>query len=164
MEIKDIERRISKLSKNEAVILGAFCVDRMLPYYVRFEDEISTEDDAFFVKFKGGYTKLSQLLKIAIQSLNDSHNNDYSEYIEQCLELAPDTEEISSVPAVLAQNCAIGLSYIFQYLDNGNTMNINYCFQKLMECYDVVYERKDDIEKYYSELDSDFSTLFNTFC
>lgn len=164
MEIKDIERQISKLSKNEAVILGVFCVDRMLPYYVRFEDEISTEDDVFFEKFKEGYTKLSQLLKIAIQSVNDSQNNDYSEYIEQCLELAPDTEEISSVPAVLAQNCAIGLSYIFQYLGDNNIQNINFCFQKLVECYEVAFEREEDFEKYYNVLGTDFSALFKTFC
>lgn len=108
--------------------------------YKFFKSEISDEYNNELDIFKKGYSELSYMLNQAINSiLNESCTQyNFQESSEKCLIFAPDTECISSVYAVIAQNCAIALSYVFIFLLDENIENIYYCRNKISETIDVI--------------------------
>lgn len=139
---------LQNLPKNKIVLFGISCVDRLLYLYNFFEKEISDEHNSELNIFKKGYSELSYMLNQAINSvLNESctHYN-FQECSEKCLMFAPDTECVSSIYAVVAQNCAIALSYVFIFLLDGNIESIFYCRNKISETIDIISFSKNEEE------------------
>jgi hypothetical protein len=168
----DIDRNIlaenlHNFSANKIALFGLSCIDRILHLYPNFEKEILMEGGDYFSMFKHGYSILNQLLNKAFEAtLNKSILVEYdlSEFSDKCLNFAPDTEEISSHFAVIAQNCAIGLYYAFQFFSNNDIQYIIYCREKVIETIDVISffkeENEDELNKrIINELIIEKSTL-----
>ena len=148
MENEILYKSISALTKEEQLLFGASCVERILPLYIQFENEISSEQHHFFAAFKNGHKRLNTFLDNIFSLVSESRVadiNDCFKFKEECLDLTPDTEEISSNNVVLAQNCSIGLSYVFDFIISGEVKNILYCSDKVIECVDnIIYFQKLD--------------------
>lgn len=149
---------LQNLPKNKIALFGISCVDRILYMYKFFENEISDEYNNELDNFKKGYSELSYMLNQAINSiLNESYTQyNFQECSKACLIFAPDTEYISSVYAVIAQNCAIALSYVFIYLLDENIENIYYCRNKISETIDIIsFSRNEEEAILNSTLDNE---------
>lgn len=132
--------KIASISLKKKALFGLYCTRKVLPYYQHFEDEISSENDPYIFGFKGGTKKLKALSENALLLITNHtlQEQNYRSYIQKCLNLAPDTERISSYNTVLAQNGAISLSYVYQFLIDKDIRNILYCSAKVMESLDII--------------------------
>lgn len=149
---------LQNLPKNKIALFGISCVDRLLYMYNFFVNEISDEYNSELDIFKKGYSELSYMLNQAINSVLDESCTQYNfqECSEKCLIFAPDTECISSVYAVIAQNCAIALSYVFIFLLNENVESIYYCRSKISETIDIIsFSKNEEEEVLNSTLDNE---------
>jgi hypothetical protein len=143
-----LAEELHNLSNNKAALFGLSCVDRILHLYQNFEKEISIETDDYFSIFKHGYSVLSQFLNKAFEATlyKSIIEQNLSKLSDECLDFAPDTEEVSSTSAVIAQNCAIGISYVFQFFSNNDIQDILYCREKVVETIDVISFSKEENE------------------
>lgn len=151
---------LKEMSFQKNGLFAISCVERTIDLYSKFEDEIALEHDEYFNTFKHGHEKLLYLLNVSYKILIgelQTNNQEIINYFEQCLELAPDTEMISSPYTVMAQNCAIGMSYVFQYFQDKKIESVLYSRDKLLETIDNVhfflgYEVEKSIQKLNEEL------------
>jgi hypothetical protein len=148
MDNKVLHDQISQLSPEKQELFGLSCVDRILHLYHKFENEISTEQGGYFSVYKNGYNQLKNLLDDAFESRIKQPpfpKINYNALKEQCLKFAPDTDEISSNNAVIAQNCSIGLAYVYDFLLTSDVRNIFYCSDKVLETIDTIgFSKKSD--------------------
>jgi hypothetical protein len=142
--------KISNFSNKKQLLFGICCIERILYLYKNFEDEIKDEDDTDIKKYKIGYKELEGLIEESYKIILEEKIYDIDEYknFEKMSQiLAPDTEEISSENAVIAQNCAIGVSYLFDFLLEPNFQKIIYVTEKIIETIDIlgsINEKEDE--------------------
>ncbi len=136
-----IRKLISPLSKKQIILFGLISLGRSVPLYTIFAKEIEDEQGMYFSVFKKGHSYLMKYIDDLFNVLqtNDLLNNiNANEISEELLKYAPDSEAVSSVNSIIAQNCAIAASYLALYIDNDQTQNILYCINKNIESIDIL--------------------------
>ena len=147
-----LNHELTQLSPYKATLWGLSCIDRILHLFKNFEEEIAGEEDEYFKDFKVGYSELHKLFNIALSFVcGQNKNPDLTGLIDRTLSYAPDTEDISGINAVIAQNCAIGLSYIFQFIETTDIKFIIYCRDKAADTIDIISFHKNEDDKTLNE-------------
>lgn len=147
-----LNHELTHLSPYKATLWGLSCIDRILYLYKNFEEEIAGEEDEYFKDFKVGYSELHKLFNIALGFVcGQNKNPDLIGLIDRTLSYAPDTEYISGINAVIAQNCAIGLSYIFQFIETPDIKFIIFCRDKVADTIDIISFHKNEDDKTLNE-------------
>jgi uncharacterized protein YjaG (DUF416 family) len=115
--LNNLEQKLKLLSAQQQMAFGAMCCERHLPEYLRFSAEQDWGDpDALRLAIDSAWTMVVDDKKMNQQELKG--------LLEKCIAATPDSDEFPTVISDYAQDVAIMVCLLLQFLENCNPVAI----------------------------------------
>ena len=157
-----VKKELDNLTNTQRLLFGACCIDRILHFIEDF-DKFLEENHIKRVTKEPYFSLCTELLDrmFLYISINKEISPDKIKKTLNILnEIIPDTENFSDNVAIFTQNAMIGLSYLYDFVNNNELIFIINCSDKVIETIDIMYYETDyeQLDMYYEE---DYKIQFN---